>query len=332
MKALTLEKAGQAIETRKQRANWRHAVFFQAKKILWVTVRTILVSGICFLILYPLAAKLSVSVMAERDLYDITVCYVPKHFTWDNYRIVWRYMGLPGTFFNSFWLSFTTGVLQVISCTLVGYGFARFDFPFKKLFFGLVVVMLVVPPSTIMVPLFLRFRFFDLFGLIKLISGNTINLIDTFWPFVLTSITGTGLRNGLYIYMMRQFFRGSPKELEESAYVDGAGPYKTFYYIMLPVAVPMMVTVFLFSFVWQWTDTFYTTLFLEKLMTLPTILSSLAVSINYQEFGSMATLSPAYASMLNNTGSVLVILPLIVIYLIAQRYFVESIQRSGLIG
>ncbi len=180
--------------------------------------------------------------------------------------------------------------------------------------------------------MFLRFRFFDIFGVIKLISGNTINLIDTFWPFVLTSLTGTGLRNGLYIYMMRQFFRGAPKELEESAYVDGAGPYKTFYYIMLPIAIPMMVTIFLFSFVWQWTDTFYTTLFLERMATLPTVLSSLAVSINYQEFGPMATMSPAYASMLNNTGSVLVILPLIIIYLIAQRYFVESIERSGIIG
>ena len=305
---------------------------FQAKKFLWVTVRTILVAGICFLILYPLAAKLSVSVMAERDLYDITVCYVPKHFTWENYQVVWKHMGFPGTFFNSLWLSLLTGVLQIISCTLVGYGFARFNFPFKKLLFGMVLVMLVVPPQTIMVPMFLRFRFFDIFGVIKLISGNTINLIDTFWPFVLTSLTGTGLRNGLYIYMMRQFFRGAPKELEESAYVDGAGPYKTFYYIMLPIAIPMMVTIFLFSFVWQWTDTFYTTLFLERMATLPTVLSSLAVSINYQEFGPMATMSPAYASMLNNTGSVLVILPLIIIYLIAQRYFVESIERSGIIG
>ena len=155
MRGLTLKADGRLRPGK--RANWRHAVFFQAKKILWVTVRTILVSGICFLILYPLAAKLSVSVMAERDLYDITVCYVPKHFTWDNYRIVWRYMGLPGTFFNSFWLSFTTGVLQVISCTLVGYGFARFA-PFKLLF-GMVLVLVVSAddhgPDVFTFPLFL---------------------------------------------------------------------------------------------------------------------------------------------------------------------------------
>ena len=114
------------------------------------------------MILYPLAAKLSVSVMAERDLYDITVCYVPKHFTWENYRVVWKHMGFPGPF-NSLWLSLTTGILQVIACTLVGYGFARFDFPLKKFLFGMVIVMLVVPPQTIMVPPVFAFPFLLIF-------------------------------------------------------------------------------------------------------------------------------------------------------------------------
>nr|PZN06639.1 MAG: carbohydrate ABC transporter permease [Caldicoprobacter oshimai] len=318
------------------KARYSYFPLYRLRQLLWSVVRTILVMGICFVILYPLIVKFSVSIMDEMDLYDMTVRYVPKHFTLKNYETVWEYMRYPEAFMNSLRLSLLTSIMQLISCTLIGYGFARFNFPLKNLLFGLVIAILVVPPQTIMIPLFLRFRFFDVFGIISALRGETLNLLSTYWPFVFMSATGMGLKNGLYIYMMRQHFRGAPKDLEEAAYIDGAGPFKTFYRIMLPGAIPMMVTVFLFSFVWQWTDTFYSSLFLQKLWVLPTALSSLVpnVSKSYsaEQLGMMVYLSPAYASMLNNTGSILVVIPLAVIYIFAQRYFVESIERSGLTG
>ena len=310
---------------------------YRWRNFLWKLVRSLLIIGICFVILYPLFVKFSVSIMEEKDLYDITVRFVPKHFTLQNYLTVWEHMEYPKAFWNSLKLSLFTSLMQLISCTLIGYGFARFEFPFKKWLFGLLIVTLIVPPQTIMVPIFLHFRFFDIFNLISAFTGSTLNLLDTYWPFLLLSATGMGLKNGLYVYMMRQYFRGAPKELEEAAYVDGAGAFKTFYTIMLPGAVPMMVTVFLFSFVWQWTDTFYTSLFLPKLKVLPTALSGLSSTVaqrySAELFGSpMIYMSPAYTSMLNNTGSILVIIPLAVVYAFAQRYFVESIERSGIIG
>lgn len=326
----------QKTKVKQKKAKRNYFSTYRIKQVISSIIHYILVIGICFVILYPLIVKFSVSIMEEKDLYDVTVRYVPKHFTLENYKTAWKYMRYPEAFSNSLKLSLLTSIMQLASCTLIGYGFARFDFPLKNFLFGLVILALVVPPQTIMIPLFLHFRFFDIFGLINKISGSTLNLLDTYWPFALTSATGMGFKSGLYIFMMRQYFRGAPKELEEAAYVDGAGPFRTFLEIMLPGAVPMMVTVFLFSFVWQWTDTFYSTLFLEKMWVLPTALNSLAPTVAHrysiEKLGMMVQLSPGYTSMLNNTGSILVMFPLALIYIFAQRHFVESIERSGITG
>lgn len=301
----------------------------------WAIVRAVIVTGICFMIFYPTILRLSVTFMQERDLFDLTVRYIPRNFTLDNVLLVWRAMGMPETMLNTFRLSILTSLLQIASCTIIGYGFARFHFKGRGLLFALVLVTLVVPPQTIMIPLFLHFRFFDIFGLFTLGGGQGLNLLDSYWPFILMSSTGMGLRNGLYIFIMRQFFRGMPKELEEAAYVDGAGLFKTFHTIMLPSAVPAIVTIFLFSFVWQWTDNFYAPLFLRELRVFANTLSGLPLTISqlhYWEVGTFAMMSPAVGSMYNNVGSLIAIIPLIVVYLIAQRHFIQSVERAGIVG
>jgi multiple sugar transport system permease protein len=318
--------------------NVHHKSFTVEKlaQVMWSVIRAVLVTGICFIILYPLLIKFSVSIMSEKDLYDTTVKYIPKNVTVSNYIMAWRGMDYPKTLGKSFFLSLSTSAFQIISCTLVAYGFARFKFPFKNLIFFLVIVTLLVPPQTIMVPLYMKFRYFDVFGIVSAVTGQKINLIDTFWPYILTSMTCTGLKSGLYIYLLRQHFRGMPKELEEAAYVDGSGLLRTFYKIMLPSAKSMILTVFLFSFVWQWTDTFYATLYLENMKVLPTALSSLPANLWSQYsgagLGQMSFISPGFYSMVTNTGSNLLIAPLIICFLFAQRYFVESIERSGIVG
>ena len=112
-------------------------------------------------------------------------------------------------------------------------------------------------------------------GLIPLITGKAVNLMDSYWPFVLTSITANSFKSGLFIFIFRQFFRGIPRELEEAAYVDGASITKTFTSIMIPNAVPAIVTVSLFAFVWQWNDSFYTTMYLTSAKVIATQLASL---------------------------------------------------------
>lgn len=307
----------------------------RAQKLLWSIVRGVIIIGICFTILKPLILKVCVSFMGESDLYDASVKYVAKHFTWNNYGLALSGMEYWTVLGRTILLSAGVAVVQLIACLLTAYGFARFRFPFKKILFACVIFTLIVPPQVIMLPLFMKYRFFDVFGIFEAITGSSINLIDTYWPFFIQACTTMGVRNGLYIYMLRQFFKGMPKELEEAAYVDGCGKLRTFVQIMMPSAVPMMVTVFLFGFVWQWTDSFYTSLYLNQTKVMSTALSSLAVNV-YQQYegygGTMTFISPGFVSMINNTGTVLAIIPLIILYVICQRYFVEGIERSGIVG
>lgn len=322
-------------KSEEDRMHRRHLYYSMARRS-WSIVRGVIIAGICFLILYPTLVKLSVSFMPEQDIYDVTVRYVPKSPTLENYKTVLSAMRYNKAFWNTFKLSTLTSVMQLISCTVIGYGFARFRFKGRGVLFALVILTMIVPPQTLMIPLFLHFRYFDVLGIISAITGQKgINLLESYWPFVLMSLTGMGLKNGLYIYIMRQFFRGMPKELEEAAYVDGAGMLRTFGQIMLPSAVPAMVTVFLFSFVWQWTDTFYSNLFL---MNTP-VLAKAAANVSNQiakdmvrVVGTEIYLAPAVSSMYSNTASLLVILPLLVLYLFAQKLFVESVERTGIVG
>ena len=185
--------------------------------------RFILLFGMCFMILQPIFNKISVSFMEERDLYNPMVIAIPEHFTTENYRLAAELMAYSKSVVNSLVVSFTIAVLQISVCTLVGYGFARFNFPLKKFWFACVLMVVLVPPQTISTSLHLHFRFFDVLGIFKAVTGNSINLRGSVLPYYLMSAGCMGLKNGLYIYMIRQFFRNIPMELEEAAYVDGCG-------------------------------------------------------------------------------------------------------------
>jgi multiple sugar transport system permease protein len=298
----------------------------KSKLWLWKAVRTVMIVGFCFIILFPLFLRLSVAFRSKADIYDPTVLWIPRHFTLDNIKIAMEATQYFPALLNTFLISAGTTIVQLASCAFAAYAFARLKFRGSGLLFGLVIFTIVVPPQTIMIPLYLTYRYFDLFGLIKLFTGkSSLNLIDTFWPFLISSATAMGLKNGLYIYIFRQFFRGIPKEIEESAFVDGAGVLRTFYRIMLPNAVPAIITVVLFSFVWQWNDSYYVSLFLSKVKVLSTQL---------MDMGSALGKEPdlVYQSMLLNTGVLLLTAPLIILYLFVQRYFVESVERTGIVG
>ncbi|MFW6256634.1 MAG: carbohydrate ABC transporter permease [Bacillota bacterium] len=296
-------------------------------KLFVSLLRAVFIIGVSYIILQPLLTKLSSSFMVEADLYDQTVVWIPSKFTLEHYRTVWEHMNYSTALFNSFTLSTVVSTLQLFSCTLVGYGLARFNFKGSSLLFGLVIFTLIVPPQLIMIPLYLNFRFFNLYGLL---GEEGINLLGSYWPYILTSITSTGLRNGLFIYIMRQFFKGMPRGLEEAAYVDGAGPYRTFFRIMLPGALPGMIIVFLFAFVWTWNDYFFMNLFVGgKGEFLTQALDGLALKALE---GDHNLLGGQYSSLINNTGSLFFITPLLLLYAFLQRYFIESVERTGMVG
>lgn len=295
------------------------------KQVIVTILRTIFVIGVSYIILQPLFQKIATAFMAEIDLFDPTVEWIPRNFTFNNIKIVWEHMNYPIAFLNTFVLTFSVSFLQLLSCTLVAYGIGRFRFKGGNILFALVIFTLVVPPQMIMSPLSLNFRYFNLFGLI-----SEQNLLGSFWPYILTSSTAVGLRNGLFIYIMRQFFRGMPKDLEEAAYLDGAGIFRTFRTIMLPGAVPGMVVIFLFAFVWQWNDFFFNTIFLSGQGNfLLQALQGVALKALDHDHNLLGT---PYASLIQNTGMLLYIAPLLILYAFMQKYFIESIQRTGIVG
>lgn len=295
--------------------------------------RFILLFGMCFMILQPIFNKISTSFMEEQDLYSPVVVAIPEHFTTDNYRLAAEIMDYRHGVVNSLVISFTIAVLQITVCTLVGYGFARFDFPLKKLWFACVLMVVLVPPQTISTSLHLHFRFFDILGIFQAIRHETINLRGSILPYFLMSAGCMGLKNGLYIYMIRQFFRNIPKELEEAAYVDGCGTLKTFVQIMLPDARPILTSCFLFAFVWQWTDGFYSRLFLGKITLVSTSLSTIidGLGVHLQRLlGLHQTPSVGYSNCISSTGTLMIIVPVLILYLFAQRGFVESLSSTGI--
>lgn len=304
----------------------------QIQQFLFRVMRGLLLFGLCFLILQPLINKLSLSFMEERDLYDATVIAIPRHFTTGNYKLVSHLIGYWKALINTLGVALLVSIIQIAFCTVVGYGFARFQFPLKKFWFACVMLVIIVPPQTITSSLYLHFRFFDVFGIAKTLTGKSVNLQNSMLPYLMMCMGCMGLKSGLYIFLIRQFFRGIPKELEEAAYVDGCGTFGTFLKIMLPDAKPILTSCFLFAFVWQWTDSFYSKLFLGNIKLLPRLLTSISgllddyvVSIGA---GSQATV--AYGQMMISTGMIMAIIPLLLIYIFAQKGFVESLSQSGI--
>lgn len=295
-------------------------------------VRALLMFGLCFMIIQPLITRFSVSLMAAEDLYDSTIRLLPRNVTLDNYRIVAELTSMPNSMINTAWISLVMSICQVISTTLVAYGFARYEFPLKKFWFACVVLLIIIPPQTIQTALFMSFTHFDIFGIFKATTGSDINLRSSLIPYTVMCLTCMGLKDGLYIYMMRQYFKSVPESLEEAAYVDGCGTMHTFVKIMLPDAVPTIASCFLFSFVWQWTDLFYTRNFISGYKIYSRELSNIT-SIMSKYFARNATENvtvPLGRQMqLIGIGVFICCVPLIILYAFTQKTFVQSLTMTG---
>ena len=310
----------------------------------WITAvvnvfRFILMLGVSYVILHPFLTKIAGSFMTKEDVIDSTVAIIPKHFTLD----IYKYIILENNYFdallNTLLLSLLCALFQTLISCLIGYGLAKFKFKGNKLLMGAVVLTMIIPHRTLTTSLMQHFTRFDFLkvlsmeydGIIEVITGSPIDLSNTFWPLIILSIFGLAFKNGLYIYMMRQFFKGVPDELEESAYVDGSGTFRTFFQIILPLAVPMMITIFLFAFSWQWTDNFYTDIFfpaqMDKMYLMPDIYKSIPPSLASDYAGKAL-----WENVIQNTAAIMIIMPLVIMYLFCQKYLVQGIERSGLVG
>ncbi len=291
-----------------------------------------LLIGLSYYILSPLLLKIATSFMPETDLLDSLVVYIPTHFTLWNYKRAAEFLSYWESLRNTFLISLVAGLIQMMVCSFVGYGLAKFKFKGRGIVMAVVLFSIITPPLTYQPSMYLKFRYFDVFGIIEATTGSTLNLLDSFWPLLILSVTGFAFKNGLYIFMMMQFFRGFPEELEEAAYVDGYGVFRTFFRIILPNSIPMLITVFTFAFAWQWTDTFYTSMFFSRIKTLSNMLLRGFEGMNVEGHTMALAAGQPLTIALGGTYSLMVIIPLIVIYIFTQKFLTQGIERSGIVG
>ncbi|MCR4906594.1 MAG: carbohydrate ABC transporter permease [Clostridiales bacterium] len=323
------------------KARFVNVYFFQ--KVLVYIFKFLFLLGISYVILFPFYSKISSSFMSAEDFVDVTVNMVPRHPTLTTYKAIMTDNSYWKAFLNTLLLSGSCAILQTFVCCLVGYGFAKFKFKGNGVLFMIVIFTMIVPHQTLQLSMFMKFRYFDIgigkFSIFNFLGGGLIDsvnilkdpwlkLINTFWPLIILSATGLAFKNGLYIFMMRSFFKGIPDELEESAYLDGSGTFRTFVQIILPLSVPMLITVFMFAFSWQWTDNYYTTVFFTTTgpLLMPKIVK-VPKSLNTAYAGSNM-----YEAAIRNTCGILILLPLLILYTFMQRYIVQGIERSGITG
>ena len=300
----------------------------RAGKVAYRIFRFYLILILSFVVLYPIFYMVSIAFRSPSDYLDPGVVWIPKTWTLDNLKSVYEIIDFPKTFLNSVLIAVVPTVLQMITCSLPGYGLARFQFKLKKLLFALVIVGIIVPTMTITVPLMGQIQAFDFFGfgqIGRLFTGTpfTINLKNNPLSILLPALLGNGIRGTMYIFIFRQFFMGLPGDLEDAAYIDGCGFVKTFTRIVIPCALAPFLVVFILSVIWYWNDVTVTALFYPKMETLAHAIEGLQVelSMDYDIYT---------INQFQQAGCFFLIMPLLIMYLFLQKFFIQSIDRTGL--
>jgi multiple sugar transport system permease protein len=282
-----------------------------------ILIYTLLIS-LGYIYLYPVLYMITNSFMTVEDIINVSVKWIPSSLNWENYKIVWNDIGYLNALKDAVILSVLPALSATVSSAIIGYGFARYNFPLKKLLFVLMIITFIIPPQITMLPTFRMYSQYGLLGSIK--------------AFIYPAILGQGLNGAIFILIFYQFFKMIPKSLEESAQLDGASNFKIFTKIALPLAVPSIIIVFLFSLVWYYNETYLAGLFLSgsDMLTLPLRVNQFIN--NYTSIYPEGSRARELMQAVKLAGNVLTLLPLLIVYFIFQRHFVESIDRTGITG
>jgi len=309
----------------------------KGSKWLYSAFRMVILLSIGYIIIYPLFYMIVTSLVSGDAYRNSTRVWIPTAF-----NVVENYVKGAGTlnYLSSLWNTFKTeiisAVFQICSCAIAGYGFARFNFKGKKLLTAILFLSILVPDMMVLIPRMVNFSkldFLGILGLFEKLTGLELrpNITNTGWTFWIPSFLGVGLRSGILIFIYIQFFKGLPRELEEAAWVDGAGPIKTFLRIAIPSSGVVILTVSVFSLIWHWNDSLLSSMYMTKDYPLSVMLSQFRVNllqIYNIEFNSNDPQSAAIAM----ASCVLFVAPMLIFYMIVQHWFIESIDRVGITG
>jgi len=270
-------------------------------------IRTALVSVIALVLIYPLVWMV-VSSFKPEDLIFKDLSLIPRQLTLENYAIGWLSSGrvtFTTYFYNSILISVLAVIGNILSCSLVAYSFARLEYRGRKLFFSLMLMTMMPPVHATIVP---QFAYFHKMG-----------WVDTILPIVIPKFLAT---DAFFIFLIVQFYRGIPRDLDEAAIVDGCNHYSVFYRILLPLAAPALITTTIFTFMWTWND-FFTQIIYLRTPTSYTATLGLRMFIDRQalsQYGAMFAMST------------LSIVPILVLFVTFQRLLIEGVATSGIKG
>lgn len=288
------------------------------QEILKKTMLYALLVCIGFVFLYPFLYMFINSFMSPEDLMNPAISWIPSKIYLENYKKAFVTLEFGKSFWNSLYISLIAAVLQTAVAAVTGYGLARFNVKLKGIIMILILATFVLPVETLLIPRYVMF--------------NSYKFIDSPLPTWLSAFTGQGLKSAVFILVFQQIFNSYPISLDEAAELDGAGKYKVFYKIALPIAKPAIVLSMLFSFVWYWNETRQSGLYFgEVIKTLPMKLGSFAASYAslYETAGGAAT---SINEAVTLAGTMLSCLPILIMFIILQKQFVESIEKSGITG
>ena len=300
------------------------------KNGVWIVGRVVLYFFLIvlgFVFLYPFLFMLSRSIMSYNDIVDVTVKWFPKEIALQNYVLAFETLEVPLTGFNSLLVTVLCTVGHILSCAFIGYGLGRYNYRFTKLIFAFVVLSIIIPAQNLIIPRYIIYSSVE-----KLIG---VGIIDSYLPMIVPTFFGFGLYGGLFIFLFRQYYLRFPKSIEEAAYMDGAGPITTFFRIALPTAGATILVCLVLSIVWHWNDYYEPSIFLTtpKKWLLPQVLPDMFARITASQTGDLTAAAEAtkYHAGVVMAGTAISVFPLLVMYFFLQHWFMEGVERSGLV-
>ncbi|WP_405976116.1 carbohydrate ABC transporter permease [Streptomyces sp. NBC_00988] len=263
--------------------------------------------AVLLVLLYPLVWLLATSLKPANEVLT-SLKLLPSHIEWSNYTTALD--GISGVsitrlLLNSLLISVGSVIGNVVSCSLAAYAFARLRFRMRGPMFGFMIATMMLPHHAVLIPQYIIF--------------NKLGMVDTYWPLILPKFLAT---EAFFVFLIVQFMRGLPRELDEAARIDGCGPFRIFWSVVLPLTRPALITTAIFTFIWSWNDFFTQLIYLfdpEKF----TITLALR---NFVDQSSTSAYGPMFAM------SVISIVPIVLFFFAFQRYLVEGMATSGLKG
>lgn len=257
---------------------------------------------------FPLFWLISSAFKPSRDIFDKTFSLIPKEITLENFASGWNInpqYSFGHFIFNTFFLVALVIVGTVLSSSLAAFGFARINFKFKGVLFMIMVSTLMLPQQVTLIPKYLIFRDFD--------------WLNSYMPFIIPAFLGS---NAFHIFLLVQFMRGLPKELDESARIDGCNSFRIYWNIIMPLSLPSIFSVIIFTFLWTWDDFLSQLIYISdvKLYTVSLILRSIVDTSSASSWGPMMAMT------------LISLLPCTILFFAAQQYFVEGVATTGLKG